>query len=320
MSEAEIERISNENFTCINCNVKFHTADIQREHYKTDWHRYNLKRRIADLPPVTAESFQLRVIQQRNEDQIALEQTATTSRCTKCQKVFNSIQARDNHLNSRKHKEKMKQCEKPSLVLETTPILPETTQQVKVTSINKEPFVMVTTDGNGDVDIEEVDSDEWDDIENPIINDDCLFCANHSDDFVANLKHMSIAHSFFVPDTDYVCNLEGLLMYLGEKITRDFICIWCNDSGKTFYSLDAVRKHMNDKGHCKMLHEGLSLAEYTDFYDYSASYPDKVRIIHIIFLIYNLFACLTNYVYTFSRLILYRMNQWISMKKFQQKL
>lgn len=31
---------------------------------------------------------------------------------------------------------------------------------------------------------------------------------------------------------------------------------------------------MLEKGHTKMLHEGAALAEYVDFYDYSASYPD----------------------------------------------
>jgi pre-60S factor REI1 len=53
------------------------------------------------------------------------------------------------------------------------------------------------------------------------------------------------------------------------------MCIWCNEKGRTFYSADAARKHMIDKGHCKMLHEGAALAEYTDFYDYSSSYPDS---------------------------------------------
>lgn len=114
-----------------------------------------------------------------------------------------------------------------------------------------------------------------------------------------NMTHMSMSHSFFVPDAEYVIDLEGLMMYLGEKISRgkilvnflinlkkivlniencilDFICIWCNDRGRTFYSLDAVQKHMSDKGHRKMLHEGLALAEYAEFYDYSSSYPDNV--------------------------------------------
>merc|ERR1712083_788205 len=31
---------------------------------------------------------------------------------------------------------------------------------------------------------------------------------------------------------------------------------------------------MIDKGHCKMLHDGESLIEYDDWYDYSTSYPE----------------------------------------------
>lgn len=85
---------------------------------------------------------------------------------------------------------------------------------------------------------------------------------------------MSIAHSFFVPDLDYCINLPGLLAYLGDKIAKDYMCIWCNEKGRTFYTLDACRKHMRDKGHTQMLHEGLALAEYADFYDYSSSYPE----------------------------------------------
>lgn len=55
------------------------------------------------------------------------------------------------------------------------------------------------------------------------------------------------------------------------------MCLWCNEKGRTFHSADAARQHMLDKGHCKMLHEGLALAEYADFYDYSSSYPDNAE-------------------------------------------
>lgn len=61
------------------------------------------------------------------------------------------------------------------------------------------------------------------------------------------------------------------LMYI---VLLGYMCLWCNEKGKTFHSADAARQHMLDKGHCKMLHEGIALAEYADFYDYSASYPD----------------------------------------------
>jgi pre-60S factor REI1 len=44
-------------FTCVTCNVAFDNSDLQRDHYKTDWHRYNLKRKVAELPAVTAHDF-----------------------------------------------------------------------------------------------------------------------------------------------------------------------------------------------------------------------------------------------------------------------
>jgi len=62
-------------YTCITCRVMFAdkdgsegcAAELQKAHYKTDWHRYNLKRKVADLPPVTAENFQQRVFTQREQ-------------------------------------------------------------------------------------------------------------------------------------------------------------------------------------------------------------------------------------------------------------
>merc|ERR1712226_1268130 len=63
ISTHQLEEMSS--YTCISCRVAFADADLQRGHYKTDWHRYNLKRKVAELPPVTAENFQERVLAQR---------------------------------------------------------------------------------------------------------------------------------------------------------------------------------------------------------------------------------------------------------------
>jgi hypothetical protein len=32
--------------TCVACRVVFAKPDLHREHYKSDWHRYNLKRKV----------------------------------------------------------------------------------------------------------------------------------------------------------------------------------------------------------------------------------------------------------------------------------
>jgi hypothetical protein len=49
-------------FTCLACQVVFPTAESQRVHYVTDWHRYNLKRKVAELPPVTSEVYNQKVL------------------------------------------------------------------------------------------------------------------------------------------------------------------------------------------------------------------------------------------------------------------
>lgn len=200
--------------TCLNCNVKFQNADIQREHYKTDWHRYNLKRRVAELPPVTADEFQKRVMQQRTADEQAQQEISLY--CNACRKQFISDKSYENHLNSKKHRENAERTEK------NAQLLGDQSDAPMEKSVNSSKTVTVVEDVvDNDIKLEEVDSDDWDeDAENPIANNDCIFCTEHSKNLVDNVKHMSVVHSFFVPDTEYVVDIEGLLMYLGEKVTR----------------------------------------------------------------------------------------------------
>lgn len=90
-------------YTCITCRVAFEDAEMQRAHYKTDWHRYNLKRKVADMAPVTAEGFQERVRAQRAVAEQESKGTATY--CTVCSKKFACFNAYENHLKSRRHVE-----------------------------------------------------------------------------------------------------------------------------------------------------------------------------------------------------------------------
>ncbi|XP_061579636.1 tRNA endonuclease ANKZF1 isoform X2 [Cololabis saira] len=43
---------------CSACRCPFINREEQREHYKLDWHRFNLRQKIAGLPPLTAEEFE----------------------------------------------------------------------------------------------------------------------------------------------------------------------------------------------------------------------------------------------------------------------
>lgn len=250
------------NLTCLNCNVRFKTNALHKEHYKSDWHRYNLKRKIGNLPPVSADNFKKILLDQQNDQSSSLEDESMY--CRACGKLFKSSNALKNHLGSKKHTDTLREFLKTN---EESDII------VKATGISAYAEERAAMDDDSDV--EEVDSDEWEeDCESPLGPNDCLFCDVPSADLTENIKHMSVEHSFFIPDAEYCTDVEGLLNYLGVKVCRDFICLWCNYQGRSFYTLAAVRKHMHDKCHCRMLYEGSALAEYIDYYDYSTSYPD----------------------------------------------
>ena len=59
-----------------------------------------------------------------------------------------------------------------------------------------------------------------------------------------------------------------MTVVLDEKVGEGHICLWCNEKSKAFLTVQAVQRHMLDKGHCKMLFEGDSVFEYSDYYDY----------------------------------------------------
>jgi pre-60S factor REI1 len=107
---------------------------------------------------------------------------------------------------------------------------------------------------------------------------DCLFCPLVSISLESNLTHMSSRHSFFIPDSEYLIDITGLITYLGEKIAVGNVCIYCSDKGRDFRTLEAVRKHMIDKSHCKIAYQSEhDRLEISDFYDFSSSYPDNAE-------------------------------------------
>jgi len=270
-------------YTCINCAVAFKDPDMQREHYKTDWHRYNLKRKVAELAPVTLAQFTVRLEKQK---QVVSEENQKAAAgkvgyCVACSKNFSTEKAYVNHVKSRKHLEAQEAFDGRSDINqeELRNNRKNRRMELEAEAAEKQKQCEEEEDeAMDDEDIEEVDSDEWDEDDSeegdPIPLSDCLFCSHHSASLDKNLVHMTSDHSFFLPDADYIVDLEGLLTYLGAKVGQGHMCLWCNHKGKAFRDTAAVQKHMVAKGHSKILHDTTTLAEFADFYDYSSSYPD----------------------------------------------
>ncbi|KAG0359310.1 hypothetical protein BGZ54_010012 [Gamsiella multidivaricata] len=260
-------------FTCLACHVAFKTADIQREHYRSDWHRYNLKRKMVELPPVTAEMFTQKAVAQQQkaaDDQAAA--AVSSNECKTCRKSYSSENAYQNHLASKKHKEmeaKLKANPRPAKSVEK----PTKSDVESITS--KMTVDLSVTDETTQEELEEIMDKK---IETAIRLEptDCLFCTEKTETFESNVEHMTKAHGFFIPDIEYLVDLEGLIKYLGEKVSVGNICLYCNGKGRQIKSLEAVRKHMVDKGHCKIPYDSESeMMEVVDFYDFSSSYPEE---------------------------------------------
>ena len=261
--------------------MAFADADLQRGHYKTDWHRYNLKRKVAELPPVTADNYQERVLAQRAVD-AGLEERQDEY-CPICKKHFTSQNSFDSHIRSRKHKERQATSEKKKVNTEDPTAASESVSTKNRRNLDESSTDEAQSmqqkenaphDGDKAVDSNKEDSESSDYDPEPLEITECLFCPHMSDDLEANLHHMSRVHGFFIPELDYLADIKALIKYLCEKVGVGYMCLYCNEKGKTFHSVEAVQQHMVDKCHCKVFFEGDAALEYAEFYDYRKSYPE----------------------------------------------
>ncbi|KAG9625428.1 hypothetical protein KCV04_g12192, partial [Aureobasidium melanogenum] len=94
-------------FTCNTCQVAFRSSDLQRTHMQSDWHRYNLKRRVASLPPLTSEVFAEKVLANKASAAATAARASFEKVCSACQKTYFSENAYANHLGSQKHRQQL---------------------------------------------------------------------------------------------------------------------------------------------------------------------------------------------------------------------
>uniref|UniRef100_A0A0D3B754 C2H2-type domain-containing protein n=1 Tax=Brassica oleracea var. oleracea TaxID=109376 RepID=A0A0D3B754_BRAOL len=185
--------------------------------------------KVAGAPGVAEELFEAR------QSALAMEKGKSDERpmlytCRVCGKGYRSSKAHEQHCKSWRHVLRVSQG----------------------------------TASNGDEDVE-ADSDEEladadeeeasDSLSKLNVNepgaggeDDADMHKHHGFFFFLSNKH----HGFFVPNVEYLKYPEGLLTYLGLKVKRDFMCLYCSDLCHAFSSLEAVRKHMEAKIHCKL--------------------------------------------------------------------
>ncbi|KAH7104282.1 C2H2 type zinc-finger-domain-containing protein [Auriculariales sp. MPI-PUGE-AT-0066] len=240
-------------FTCKSCAIAFKTSDEQRLHYRSDHHRYNMQRRVAELEPLTAEEYNSKVVERRAE--IASASIAKSWDCTACRKTYTTENAYLSHLNSKRHRENESQ---PRFQHVPSAVAPNNAaQSLDIPEDADEQTVNAIIDARIAA------------AESQLKPTSCLFCPATANDVSANLDHMLSAHSFFLPSVEHLVNIEGLLHLLASKIAVAHVCLYC---AREFRTIDAARRHMLDKSHSKVPFESTGdRRELADFYKLPSS-------------------------------------------------
>lgn len=100
----------------------------------------------------------------------------------------------------------------------------------------------------------------------------CLFCNYDSPTLKLSVMHMTKFHGMFIPEQNYLVDLDGLVTWLHGKIFKAYECLYCH---KLKGSTEGIQTHMRDKGHCMIAFESEGdMIDVGQFYDFSGTYSD----------------------------------------------
>ncbi|KAK1269652.1 hypothetical protein QJS04_geneDACA013896 [Acorus gramineus] len=299
---------------CDACDVKFEDAKAKQEKVHSQWHRENLKRKMAGVRILTQEQFQTRQCitdQGKNKSRW----TRKPFRCDLCGKKYITSNSLTQHFKSMTHLvQEYKEVHPPqnngfSISTVVNPSLKNNPSKRRVAAVRKAKSRKIKdsdydwpiagydgvddisevlehmsnmhlnekSDSNSDQDEKCDTNEDQDEMEEEVDPLCCFICDLKHKTTEKCMVHLHKKHGLFIPDIEYLKDLEGLLTCLGQKVKREFTCLYCNYQCHPFLSLEAVRHHIIAKGHCKVHYgDGGSdeEGELKDFYDYTTSYVD----------------------------------------------
>ncbi|CCE61899.1 hypothetical protein TPHA_0B02270 [Tetrapisispora phaffii CBS 4417] len=292
-------------FTCNSCVIQFVSSDLQRYHMKTEWHRYNLKRRVAKLTPITADEFaqklQISELEKggHDYDEFGFEIISVNGNTDiKHNKRGKAKHRHHHHHHHHSHGDRdsknainANEKAKDATPNDNDDAEPNTERRSSVSSkisklsIDSEESnfdedagfsdYAFTSDSNYTSTEDEYDSatdlSEYSYNENAdgsVTITECIYCGVNNKEMERNIKHMFSKHGLYLPERSYLVDVSGLLMFLIEVIVVNYQCLCCPFRGN---SLEGIRAHMNSKRHCRLPYETTQEKNmFKDFYDFSS--------------------------------------------------
>jgi pre-60S factor REI1 len=241
--------ISKKSMICNHCMYDCKTYENMREHYRSEFHKYNLNRVTMNLNTLTHQEYlKKKEIYQKtyeaanklNQKQAELNTTSSVEhKCESCRKSFASLNKLNEHLASKSHKKNEELFNQNKANPAVQPQGNKNTQEEELTAID-------------DIKI-------------------CLFCNKKNENIENNIIHMINTHKFEVPFIHCIKSYKGLLELLAKKIFKYGACMNCDT--QKFKNYKALQNHMFDKQHTAVNEEDLE--------EFLYKYYDKKKVLAI---------------------------------------
>lgn len=276
--------------------------------------RYNLKRRVASLPPLTSEVFADKVLSNKASAAAAANKAAFETRCVACDKTYYSEGAYINHLGSQKHRVLAAKLDAKAGT--------ETESLVDSTFSLGEPMetASTTTESTANADLPDEKADEefeevveglkqtgLDDTEDPLsirpsratpataqkLEDHPISARSEWDEDYEHKADLTqcLFCNYLSPKLDL--NIHHMSRHHGFQIPeRDYlvnleglinylsetitVLHQCLYCHKGVHTTSGIQTHMRDRGHCMIAYSTEDeQMEVGEFYDFRSTYSDE---------------------------------------------
>ncbi|EUD65053.1 hypothetical protein C922_04564 [Plasmodium inui San Antonio 1] len=242
--------LNKKTYNCYTCNIQIYNYSFFRYHFKSEWHKYNLKRKLLNLKAVNEVTFNEKVHNLTKGENHACGNNPLSG-----DPPSSNHCAHKKHSNGKKKKEKKNHAELCSRKKANngSSYTSNNCEAQKIKYATKEDVLMTK-------------NVKYD---NPLV---CFFDNRIFNSVEENIKHMNDNYTFYIPDLKYVTNLKKVLLTIGKKIYEENICVYCFRHSKCVKSLQS---HMICKSHTKLHSEFFIFIQ--KYYDFSKSYVDLLN-------------------------------------------
>ena len=244
---------SRTNMMCNHCLYVSKTYEEMKEHYKSEFHKYNLNRVTMNLAPLTFEDYKrkkeffMKKMEEKKKIEESLKVQQSNLYCDICNKKFNSRKKLDEHLVSKLHLKNKNKKEENKKKEENNEI---STSSKENENKNKKLEPEKTT--LDDVTI-------------------CLFCNIKNENLKENMYHMVKKHKLDIPFVFYIKSYTDLLKLLAKKIFLYHACLKCDT--QKFETIRSLQSHMLAKNHTSINDKDLD--------EFLFKYYDLKKLLHI---------------------------------------